>query len=741
MMGERVIMSLEVIEGSVSIVTYYNAETGYCVLRIEPAVGMLPVTVVGVMPEVQVGEFVKIEGGWDTHSKYGRQFKAQHMTRTFPVTEEGIKRYLGSGLIWGIRGRTADKIVDALGTDTIEILNSTEAFHRLSEIKGVGRHRAGLIVEAWAEQREIADVMMFLQEYRVGTALSLKIYKFYKDQDLSPIQVLQEDPYQLTRDIHGVGFKTADRIAQNLGLPTDSPGRMQAALIYAMESAVSDGHIYLPEEEAIKRAAELLEITAADALNLALEVLLRNGNLKADNLQDGSRTIYQPPLFYSERGSARVVRRLLENQDSKLYDKGVLSMNSKDWDTLLNKASRGGVTLADQQREAVKMALKSKLSILTGGPGTGKTTTLRTIIAALDHFRCEYLLASPTGRAAKRLSQATERPAQTIHRLLGYNFSAGFEHNENNPLHGDFMIIDETSMLDIHLFYALLRALPYDCHLLLVGDVDQLPSVGAGDVLRDLIRAEICPVTRLNVIFRQGGGSLIVENAHRINQGESPILDNQGSDFFFFGKEDPNEAAELLVDVVKNRIPQKFGYDPIADVQVLSPMYRTPVGVEALNTALQEALNPPGRPAEKQLGGQLLRVGDKVIQTRNNYELGVYNGDIGIIHSFDFEKRQITVIIEADYYTYGWLEADQLSLAYACSVHRAQGSEYPVVVIPVMTQHYMMLQRNLLYTAVTRARKLVVLVGMRKAISMAVKNNQVAERYTALDTLLKSNAL
>jgi exodeoxyribonuclease V alpha subunit len=373
------------------------------------------------------------------------------------------------------------------------------------------------------------------------------------------------------------------------------------------------------------------------------------------------------------------------------------------------------------------------VSILTGGPGTGKTTTLRTLITALKATGYDFKLASPTGRAAKRLSQATLHPASTIHRMLGYNPDEGFSYGATEPLDTQFVIIDEASMLDIRLFHALLQAIEPGTHLLLVGDVDQLPSVGPGDVLRDLIRSQICPVTRLNVIFRQEEGSRIILNAHRINRGEQPILDNQGHDFFFFGKEAPQEAAELLVDIVKNRIPEKFGYDPINDIQVLSPMYRTPIGVDELNIALQEQLNPPGNRAEQRFGKRLYRVGDKVIQTRNNYEKNVFNGDIGTIHSFDFEKKTIQVLIDGNAVEYSWYDMDELSLAYACTVHRAQGSEYPVVVFPVVTQHFMMLQRNLLYTAVTRAQKMVVLVGTRQAISIAVKNDQIAKRWSALD--------
>ena len=738
--------SQDALEGSVNNITFYNNENGYCVLKLHPSQLVMGtpggvVTVVGIMPEVQPGEYIKLEGTWQNNPKYGRQFKAEHLTRALPVSEAGMKRYLGSGLIKGVGPKTAEKIVDHFGIDTLSVLDGKDAARRLREVESVGRYRANSIAEAWVEQREIADVMMFLQEYRVGTALALKIYRFYKAQDLSPVQILQSDPYQLTRDILGVGFKTADRIAQNIGLDAHAPGRLQAALVHVLNEAAANGHVFVPAGALIEDAIELLELAPEHEAMVepALDRLIRDGDMREDDLQnpfDPSmtlRAIYPPTAFHSERGVTQRVLELIHAPESALT--AFRSMTDSTWAQFLRGIA--DIALTGQQEMAVRTALTNKLTILTGGPGTGKTTTLRTVIAALDAHKHRYMLASPTGRAAKRLSQATGRPARTIHRMLGFNFSDGFVHNMENTLNTDFVVVDESSMLDIHLFYALMRALPPNAHLLLVGDVDQLPSVGAGDVLRDLIASDVCPVTRLDAIFRQEGGSQIISNAHRINQGELPVLTNDGDDFFFFGKEDPHEAAELLVDIVKKRIPQKFGYDSFDDVQVLSPMYRTPVGVDALNASLQENLNPPGRPAERRIAGQLFRVGDKVLQTRNNYEKEVYNGDIGRIKSMDFNKQELHVVIEGETITYDWGEADQLTLAYACSVHRAQGSEYPVVVMPMLTQHYMMLQRNLLYTAITRARKLAVLVGTRKAVSIAVKNNQVAERWSGLEWRLQ----
>ncbi|NJL93519.1 MAG: ATP-dependent RecD-like DNA helicase [Anaerolineae bacterium] len=739
-------MEQEVVEGSVEAVTYYNSETGFCVMKITPTQYQLSprgqaVTITGVMPEVQPGEAVKVFGNWENNPRYGLQFRAQILTRVLPATEEGIRRYLGSGLVRGVGKRIAERIVDHFGLATLEILNAPDVEDRLREVRDVGRHRAQSIAAAWREQREIADVMVALQTYRVSTALAVRIYRHYSERGVSPLQVIQTDPYQLSRDIHGIGFKTADSIARNLGLPLDSLERVQAGLLYALESAISDGHVYLPASMLLQKGAELLEMDNPPLLERGLRELVLMGDLKTRELPDEEapgtllQAVYSPVNFFSEQGIVRELDRLVDVAESRLAD-WIRTPAPRLSQLISQKTAQHGITLSPEQAEGVRTALQNKVSILTGGPGTGKTTTLRALIHMLDLAKVRYRLASPTGRAAKRLSEATERSASTIHRLLGFA-PGGFTFNQENPLETDFVVIDEASMLDIHLFYALLRAIPDHAHLLLVGDVDQLPSVGAGDVLRDLISSASCPVIRLATIFRQASGSLIIQNAHRINQGHNPDLSNQGTDFFFFGAEEPETAAKLLVEVVQERIPRRFGYDPIDDVQVLAPMYRTLIGVNALNEALQAALNPPGRRAERRLAGELFRVGDKVMQTRNNYEKEVFNGDIGRVHSLDLVNQKLTIAFEGTHVAYDWGEADQLTLAYACSVHRAQGSEYAVVVVPVMTQHFMMLQRNLLYTAITRARQVVVLVGTRKAVAIAVKNDQVARRYSGLRALLR----
>ena len=733
---------METLKGTVERITYYNEENGYTVLRLRPEQLRLGgprdglVTVVGTMPEVQPGESVEFQGEWVTDARYGRQFRAESVRQTMPATVEGMRRYLGSGLIKGIGPRTAEKIVAHFGLETLDVLDRTP--ERLLEVPDVGPKRMRMIARAWQEQQAVKEVMLFLQGHQVSTALAIKIYKAYGDE---AIEKVTENPYRLARDIWGIGFLTADKIARDLGLPPDSPHRMAAGVVYALNEATNDGHVFLPRHELVERAGGLLRLTepVPHGIEDAIDNLYGWQEIIIDDVPEGNVTqevIYLPSLYYAESGVARKLRQILETPQSRLAD-----LREVHWGPFLAALSgSSAVALTGQQQEAVRAALTSKVSILTGGPGTGKTTTLRTVIGGLRQTGHRFLLCSPTGRAAKRLSEATEEPAQTVHRLLGYSPGEGFVYNEENPLDTDMIVVDEASMLDLSLFYNLLKAVSPQTHLLLVGDVDQLPSVGAGDVLRDLIRSGVVPVTRLEVIFRQEASSLIIRNAHRINRGESPDTSNRGRDFFFFGVEEPEDAAALVVDIVQRRVPEKFGYHPLDDVQVIVPMYRGPAGVDALNRVLQEALNPPGRPAERRLMGRLFRVGDKVMQTRNNYEKDVYNGDIGRVHAFDFEEQSMTVRMEGRLVTYDWSECDELVHAYAISVHKSQGSEYPVVVMPILTQHFMMLQRNLLYTAVTRAREMVVLVGSRKAIAIAVKNDQIAQRYSALHWRLRGLA-
>ncbi|MCB9438083.1 MAG: ATP-dependent RecD-like DNA helicase [Anaerolineales bacterium] len=727
---------METLEGNVERITYYNSETGYCVMRIVPNQLRLGkrdqlITVVGTMPELQPGEQVKIDGTWMNHPVHGLQFKSDTLVQLRPATLEGIRRYLGSGLIKGVGKRYAARIVDFFGMDTLDVLDNNP--QRLLEVPGVGRKLMDKVAKAWVEQREIKRVMLFLQGHNINTALALRIYKTYGDDSL---EIVQQDPYQMVRDVVGIGFITADKIARDMGLPAFAPTRIRAGLVYALNEATDDGHVFLPTQTLIEQAAEFLDVEAP-LLENELTRLEDEGEIFLQDLphpetQAPMQVVYHSVMYRSEKGAAERLRELLDAPKNRL-DR-LTRMNSDEWRHLIHSiTSADGIRLTEQQSKAVQTALTSKCSILTGGPGTGKTTTLRTIIAVLQSTRHSFKLASPTGRAAKRLAEATGQPAQTIHRMLDYSPQDGFGYNRDNPLDTDIVVVDESSMIDLVLFYSLLRAIGPETHLLLVGDVDQLPSVGAGDVLRDLIRSHAFPTIRLDTVFRQAGDSLIIENAYRINQGQQPDTSNKSSDFFFFNEEDPPAAAELLVDVVCNRVPQRFGFDAMRDIQVLAPMYNGQIGVTALNNALQEKLNPPGRPVEKRIAGTLFRAGDKVMQTRNNYEKEVYNGDIGIVRSIDLVEHLLDVEIDGRLVTYDWLETPELVHAYAISVHKSQGAEYPVVIMPIMTQHFMMLQRNLLYTAVTRAKKMVVLVGSRKALAIAVKNNQVNQRWTALD--------
>ncbi|HVO43995.1 MAG TPA: ATP-dependent RecD-like DNA helicase, partial [Aggregatilineales bacterium] len=580
---------------------------------------------------------------------------------------------------------------------------------------------------AWADQKQIKAVMLFLQSHHVSTGLAVRIYKAYGE---NAIEQVQKNPYQLAQDIYGIGFRTADQIARNMGLPFLAPERVAAGLVFALNELTEDGHVYAPRDAAIRKAAELLEVPV-EACEAAIEGLRQTEQIVTESLPTHEGQVeawYLPPLYYSEKGAANRLHGMLGSAVSRLR-----AIRTLDWSSFFERLAQSeDLKLTAQQQTAVREALTHKVSILTGGPGTGKTTTLHAVIHALEAIHASYALASPTGRAAKRLSEATGRPAQTIHRLLGFKPGTGFLTNEDSPLKADMLILDEASMLDLVLFYSVLRALTPDTHLLLVGDVDQLPSVGAGDVLRDLIRSGRLPVTRLATIFRQAGDSLIITNAHRINQGHMPDLHNGGTDFFLFTAEEPEAAADLLIDVVQNRIPARFGLHPIEDIQVLSPMYRGALGVGALNERLQAALNPPGRTAERLIGGRLFRVGDKVIQMRNNYDKDVFNGDLGRVQALDFTDQLLRVSVDGRFVDYDWADTGELSHAYAISVHRSQGSEYPAIVLPIMTQHYMMLQRNLLYTAITRARRLVVLIGSRKAIAMAIRNDKVLHRFSGL---------
>jgi exodeoxyribonuclease V alpha subunit len=744
---------MDTLTGSVERITFYNPENGYSVLRLRPDRGRIQgvnrdglVTITGNLPELSPGEHLRLTGQWVNHPKHGLQFQSEVCEQILPATLAGIRRYLGSGLVKGIGPRLADRIVSQFGLQTLEVIE--EQPERLREVADIGPKRSSLIAAAWQEQKQVKEIMLFLHGHGVSTNLAVKIYKQYGDQAL---EVVRSDPYRLARDIFGVGFKTADRIAQSLGLPADHPQRIEAGILYALNENSNEGNVYAPQPLLAQQSAELLQV-APEAIPPALERLARDQMVQQELLPyqaDVSQTpqgasvaetpaaygqvaVYLLPLYYSETGAADRLAALASAWPTRLSD---LPPAFIQLDPLLS----------NEQQDAIRSALSHPLSVLTGGPGTGKTTCLKALIAALEAAHKTYALASPTGRAAKRLSQATDRPASTIHRLLGYSPGEGFKYNADNPLNIDLLVIDEASMLELVLANQLLKALQPGTHLLLVGDVDQLPSVGAGDVLRDVIASGVARITRLNMIFRQAAHSQIITNAHRINQGKPPVFPKTGDeldrqapgDFFLFPAQSPEEAAHWVREVVCQRIPQKFGFHP-REIQVLAPMYRGPAGVNALNTVLQERLNPPGlMKAEKTLYGQTFRPGDKVMQTQNNYDKDVFNGDIGFVAAIDPINQSLGIDFDGRVVAYDWSEADQIVLAYAISVHKAQGSEFPAVVIPILTSHYLMLQRNLLYTALTRARKLCVLVGNLRAINIAVRNNRVAQRYTALDWRLK----
>jgi exodeoxyribonuclease V alpha subunit len=736
---------LDTLLGTVERITYYNEENGYTVAQLTPEGREYTVTVVGSLLDVSAGESLRLHGQWTSHARYGRQFQVERYTTVLPATAAGIEKYLGSGLIKRIGPVMARRIVRRFKLDTLRIIE--EEPERLREVLGIGKKRAILIERAWEEQKAIKEVMIFLQGHNVSTAHAVKIYKTYGD---AAVDIVRSDPYRLARDIRGIGFLTADKIAGELGLAHDSPQRVQAGISYTLSQMADDGHVYAPRGELIHESTRILDVPP-DLVAEGIESLAAEEQLRVEPLtyplhdsQDAhahvsvqeDRAVYLPPFYYGEIGVANRIRTMLNVEKSRLAFYGQADL-ARVFEHL---ATEDGLALNDGQREAVRMALTHKVSVLTGGPGTGKTTAMRTVIRLLEAKGFRYALAAPTGRAAKRLSEATGRPAKTIHRLLEFKPQKGFQfqRNEENPLEADMVIVDEASMLDLLLTNHLLKAVHPESHLLLVGDVDQLPSVGAGNVLNDVIESGVAAVVRLTEIFRQAAGSYIVVNAHRINEGQMPLFPRDATDFYLFPAGDAERAADLVVDLVQNRIPRKFGFEPMGDVQVLSPLHRGAAGVGELNRRLQAALNPPaeGKPDHRR-GSQLFRLGDRVMQTTNNYDKEVFNGDMGRITALDVVDQGLVARIDGREVAYEFSELDELFHAYAVSVHKSQGSEYRAVVLPVLTQHYVMLQRNLLYTAVTRAKELVVLVGTRRAIAIAVRNHKIMDRHTALDARLR----
>jgi exodeoxyribonuclease V alpha subunit len=725
--------------GTLERIVFRNQETHFTVARLHPNdSGRLfrdeLVTLVGTLPGVNVGELIEVTGDWAAHPQHGRHLRVTTFTSHAPVTPAGLKRYLGSGVVKGIGPKTAEAIVEHFGEQTLAVIELEP--ERLTEVKGVSAHKRDLIVRGWAEQQEVRELMLFLQQYQVAPSLATKIYRQYGKES---VNVVRENPYTLERDIVGVGFKTADALAVQLGLPRDALPRYMTGIKHVLsEAASADGHCYLPRDEVFTRAATLLE-AKPEALEPAL---VRLAAEKEVFLEEDRVNL--APFFYAESGTARRLRLLLKAPSP------LPPIRERDWQAVFAALENDlGLRLADRQKEAVRMAYQSKVCVLTGGPGVGKTTAIRALLDTLDRQGVDYALAAPTGRAAKRMAEATGRLAKTIHRLLEFQPSANdFAYNEHRPLPQRFVIVDEVSMLDILLAYRLVKALAAETHLLLVGDADQLPSVGPGSVFADIIASEAVPTVRLTELFRQARESAIIVTAHGVNAGQMPSLqpDPKG-DFFFLRDEDPQAAQRLIVDLVARRLPARYGFDPVRDIQVLAPMYRGPAGVIALNQALQARLNPS--PAGSvAFGEHTLGTGDKVMQVRNNYDKGaggVFNGDMGRI--VDVVRETSTVVVHFPdelggvSVAYEPHELDELTLAYACSIHRAQGSEYPCVVLPLMTQHYLLLQRNLLYTAITRARRLCVVVGDARALRRAVENDALAARNTALDERLRGPTL
>ena len=731
------------LEAVLERITYANQDTGYTVARVATNRSSDLLTVVGPLLGAQPGESLRLQGRWASHPQYGRQFQVEAYTTVLPATIQGIRRYLGSGLIKGIGPKMAERIVDHFGPATLEVIEQDPG--RLVEVPGLGPKRTAMITAAWAEQQAIKEVMVFLQGVGVSTSLAVRIYKTYRDD---AIEVVRREPYRLAGDVWGIGFKTADQLARSLGIPHDSPQRVRAGLQFALSQATEDGHCYLPDGELVEQATGLLGV-GAELARQCLEELVQEEGVVAEPLaaelssgvpEGTGRAVWLVPFYRAERALAGGLRHLLEAPVDRLA-----GFQAVDWAVALDwLRQRTGMALAPEQAAAVRLALTERVAVLTGGPGCGKSYTVRAIVALARAKGAKILLAAPTGRAAKRLAELAGLQAATLHRLLQLRPGGDAAFDRDRPLDADLVVVDETSMLDVLLANKLVKAVPPGAHLLLVGDVDQLPSVGAGEVLRDLLAAERLPRVRLTRVFRQAQQSGVVTNAHRINAGQHPVTHGL-ADFFWFPEEDSEQVADLVVDIVANRLPRRFGLNP-ADVQVLCPMRRGPAGAGVLNERLQAALTPArdGLP-ERRFGGRVYRVGDKVMQIRNNYDkgtAGVFNGSVGVITALSLEDSELRVLLDEDEeVAYGFDELDELTHAYAVSIHRSQGSEYPCVVVPVTTSAWLMLRRNLLYTAVTRAKRMVVLVGSRRALAKAVRTHGAGRRYTTLTTRLQPGAV
>ena len=708
----------EALAGLVERVTFHSADSGFCVLRVKARGQRDLVTVTGHAAAIAAGEWVQMSGTWVNDRTHGLQFKANFLRASAPTTLEGIEKYLGSGMIRGIGPIYATKLVRAFGAAVFELIEQEPS--RLREVTGIGPKRAARIVAGWADQKVIREIMLFLHANGVGTSRAVRIYKTYGTE---AVQLISENPYRLARDIRGIGFLTADRVAEKLGIEKTAMIRVRAGISFALAEAMDEGHCGLPKDELTQLTEKLIEVPSPLTLS-ALALELEAGEVVADTVDDRD-CVFLAGLYRAEEGIAARLRVLA---GFRLPWPEIDAAKAIPW-----VEARTGLSLAESQRVAVELALRSKVLVITGGPGVGKTTLVNSILKIVRAKGVEVALCAPTGRAAKRLTESTGLKGRTIHRLLESDpKTGGFKRDEENPLECDLLVVDEASMVDVLLMRALLKALPDRSALLIVGDVDQLPSVGPGQVLGDLITSDAIPVVRLTEVFRQAAESRIIVNAHRINRGQMPEWEAvEGSDFYFVDAQELEDGVRKLLSVVRDRIPARFGLDPVRDVQVLCPMNRGSLGARTLNVELQQALNPPGERRVERFGWTFCP-GDKVMQVTNDYDRDVFNGDLGVVTTLDMEESELAVSFDGREVVYGFGELDELVLAYATTIHKAQGSEYPAVVIPLTTQHYAMLARNLLYTGVTRGKRLVVLVGQRKALAIAIRNGNGRRRWSKL---------
>ena len=715
------------LKGQIERITYTNDENGYTVAKVKVSGRKDLVTVVGTLLIPIPGEVVEMKGNWMNHPRYGEQFKVEHYKSLVPASVYGIEKYLGSGLIKGIGPIMAGRIVKNFGEETLEVIENE--IEKLGEVDGIGKKRIEMVKKAWEDQKEIREVMIFLQTHGVGSGYATKIFKQYGSRS---IQVVKENPYRLATDIFGIGFISADRIAEKLGFARDSELRAEAGILYVLHQLADEGHVYYPYEPLVKKCQEILGVDrevivkALGAIAAAKMIVVEDLKEDIEDFGEKDKAVYLAKFHLSETSIVTRMKTLIKSPKSI---RKIDSDKAIDW-----VQKQLAITLAKRQMEAIKCAAENKVMIITGGPGTGKTTIINAILKIFSKLRVKIMLAAPTGRAAKRMSEATGHEAKTIHRMLEYSIQkGGFQKNEEKPLDCDLLVVDETSMIDTILMHHLLKAIPPGATFILVGDVNQLPSVGAGNVLKDIIASGKMQVVELNEIFRQAKESLIIVNAHKINSGLLPSFKSSGQkldDFYFVEQEDPEEVLRIILELTKERIPRRFGFDPVDDIQVLTPMHKGVVGAGNLNVELQKVLNPVENGVLR--GGFSFRVSDKVMQVKNNYDKEVFNGDIGRITSIDPEHQEITISFDGRDIPYDYTDLDEIVLAYAVSVHKSQGSEYPAVVMPILTQHYVLLQRNLVYTAVTRGRQLVVMVGTMKALAIGVRNDKTRKRYTYL---------